>query len=127
MRVAALYDIHGNLPALEAVLADVRASGADRIVVGGDVFPGPMACESLALLQSLDVPVAFIHGNGDREVLNLMRDQHTGGFPRSFQPVMDWTLEQCSAHEQRTIAGWPATRYVVIDGIGVTFFCHATP
>src|SRR3954470_7450397 len=77
--IAALYDIHGNLPALEAVLADVRAAGVDQIVVGGDVFPGPMACESLALLQSLALPVAFIHGNGDREVLNLMRDQHTGG------------------------------------------------
>jgi predicted phosphodiesterase len=38
--VAVLFDIHGNLPALDAVLAEVRASGADQVVVGGDVIPG---------------------------------------------------------------------------------------
>jgi len=41
-RVAALYDVHGNLPALEAVLADVDALVVDTIVVGGDVASGPM-------------------------------------------------------------------------------------
>ena len=43
MRVAALYDIHGNLPALEAVLEDVRRAGVDLIVVGGDVCPARCA------------------------------------------------------------------------------------
>jgi Icc-related predicted phosphoesterase len=43
MRVAALYDIHGNLPALEAVLQDIRQANVDQIVVGGDVVPGPNA------------------------------------------------------------------------------------
>jgi Icc-related predicted phosphoesterase len=42
MQVAALYDIHGNLPALKAVLRDIRQAEVDLIVVGGDVFPGPM-------------------------------------------------------------------------------------
>ena len=46
MKVAALYDIHGNLPALEAVLREVAAAGVDAIVVGGDVLPGPMPSES---------------------------------------------------------------------------------
>ena len=69
MRVAALYDIHGNLPALEAVLRDVRDAGVDHIVVGGDVLPGPMPRESLACLQNLDLPVQYIQGNGDREVV----------------------------------------------------------
>ena len=40
-RVAALYDIHANLPALEAVLEEVRRSEIDCLVIGGDVFPGP--------------------------------------------------------------------------------------
>ena len=44
MRVAALFDIHGNLPALEAVLAEVEA---DVVVVGGDVAPGPQVQECL--------------------------------------------------------------------------------
>ena len=39
-KIAALCDIHGNLPALEAVLADVRSEGVDQVIVGGDVIPG---------------------------------------------------------------------------------------
>src|SRR2546421_6934997 len=66
MRVAAIYDIHGNLPALEAVLQDIRRARVDQIVVGGDVFPGPMAREALDLLLGLEMPVQFIQGNGDR-------------------------------------------------------------
>ena len=50
MPVAALYDIHGNLPALEAALEDVARAGADGVVVGGDVVPGPMPCETLVRL-----------------------------------------------------------------------------
>jgi Icc-related predicted phosphoesterase len=42
MRLAALYDIHGNLSALEAVLDDIRREQVEHIVVGGDVLPGPM-------------------------------------------------------------------------------------
>src|SRR5438045_3831686 len=60
VRVAAVYDIHGNLPALEAVLDDARRAGVDRIVVGGDVVPGPMPREALARLLDLDIPVQFI-------------------------------------------------------------------
>jgi len=69
MRVAAIYDIHGNLPALEAVLAEIRRVGVDRIVVGGDVVPGPMPGETIARLLELDIPVHCIQGNGEREVL----------------------------------------------------------
>src|SRR5437867_4436633 len=72
MRVAALYDIHGNLPALEAVLEDIRQAEVDHVVVGGDVLPGPMPTETIARLLDLDIPVQFIHGNGDREVLAQM-------------------------------------------------------
>src|SRR5689334_4273004 len=59
-RVAALYDIHGNLPALDAVLDDVRAASVDLIVVGGDVVPGPMPAECMARLLELDLPARFI-------------------------------------------------------------------
>ena len=69
MRVAALYDIHGNLPALEAVLEEVRQAKVDQIVVGGDVVPGPMPRETLRRLLGLDLPTQFIHGNGELAVL----------------------------------------------------------
>jgi putative phosphoesterase len=66
VRVAALYDIHGNLPALEAVLGELDA---DLVVVGGDVAPGPLVDECFAALEALDVPMRWVQGNGDREEL----------------------------------------------------------
>src|SRR4051812_14380981 len=66
MHVLALYDIHGNVDALEAVLAD--AAAPDAIVVGGDAVPGPFARAVLDRLESLTVPVHWIRGNGEREV-----------------------------------------------------------
>ncbi|PYT82050.1 MAG: hypothetical protein DMG40_07000 [Acidobacteria bacterium] len=48
MRIAAIYDIHANLPALEAVLGDIRKAEVELIVVGGDVVPGPMPRETIA-------------------------------------------------------------------------------
>lgn len=59
MRVACLYDVHGNLPALEAALADARETRVDRIIVGNDVLPGPMPRDCLDLLYVLDLPVEF--------------------------------------------------------------------
>jgi len=55
MRVAAVYDIHGNLPAPEAVLQEICQAGVDQIVVGGDVLPGPMPYETLTCLRDLGI------------------------------------------------------------------------
>lgn len=65
MRVAALHDVHGNLPALEAVLAEVASLGVDRIVCGGDVVAGPFPRECLHVLLERDA--VFLRGNADRE------------------------------------------------------------
>src|SRR4051794_18849150 len=121
-RVAALYDIHGNLPALEAVLRDVHDAGVDLVVVGGDVLPGPMPRECLALLQSLDVPARFIQGNGDREVV-----APTGAVPAPYVASMRWNAAQLTGDEARLLAGWPLTVSVAVSGIGDVLFCHATP
>src|SRR5690348_1727687 len=94
MAVAAVYDIHGNLPALEAVLEDIRLAKVDRILVGGDVLPGPMPRETIECLLNLDLPAQFIHGNGDREVLARMRGIEAGGVPEKFPGVIDWTAQQ---------------------------------
>jgi Icc-related predicted phosphoesterase len=69
MRAAAIYDIHANLPALEAVCREVKEAAVDLVMVGGDVLPGPMRRESLDLLEHLDTPVRYIQGKGEREVL----------------------------------------------------------
>jgi putative phosphoesterase len=63
--IAILYDIHGNLPALEAVLEDARAAGADRFVLGGDyALFGPWPHETVELLRTLDAD--WVRGNGER-------------------------------------------------------------
>ncbi len=69
MRVAALYDIHANLPALEAVLAEVDREGPDLIVVGGDVASGPLPVETIDRLRSLTGPVRYVMGNTDRYMI----------------------------------------------------------
>jgi putative phosphoesterase len=126
MRVAALYDIHGNLPALEAVLREVRESRVDLVVSGGDVVPGPMPREVLGSLLNFEMPVQFIHGNGDREVLAVRAGATTGRFPHSFLAEMQWCANQIDDKSARVMNGWaPFVRLHL--PVGVTLFCHATP
>jgi putative phosphoesterase len=125
-RIAALYDIHGNLPALEAVLEEVEAADVDLIVAGGDVVMGPMPRETLARLLDLDIPVQFIQGNCEREMLAELAGAPVA-VPEAVRPILRWTGEQLSAEERTLIAGWPATRRVTRSGSDNVLFCHATP
>jgi predicted phosphodiesterase len=127
MPVAALYDIHGNLPALAAVLDDVRAAGAGQIVIGGDVLPGPMPRETLEYLLRLEIPTRFIHGNGDRVVLAQMRGTEPIEVPEQFREGIRWTARQLTAEHEKILASWPASLHLEIAGLGDVLFCHATP
>lgn len=127
MRVAAIYDIHGNLPALEAVLDEVRRQEVDRIVVGGDVLPGSMPRQTLVGLLSLDIPTQFILGNGEVAVLEQMAGRTPVTVPELYRPIIRWTAQQLSSEHERILAGWPKTLRVEIFGIGTVLFCHATP
>ena len=130
MRVAAIYDIHANLPALEAALQDIRQTRIDQIVVGGDVLPGPMPRETIACLLALDIPVHFIQGNGDREVLAQMEGTETDWYrtaPEQWREPVRWTAQQLHPEHERLLAGWPKTLAVEIRGLGEVLFCHATP
>ena len=127
MRVAALYDIHANLPALEAVLADVREARVDRLVVGGDALPGPMPRETLDLLYSLDIPTDFIIGNGDRETAVAARGPVSGVIPEFFREAMRWNAAQLTSSDLDRIDSWPLTTQLTVEGIGEVLFCHATP
>ena len=113
MRVAALYDVHGNLPALEAVLADLAATPPDAIVVGGDVVWGPFPAECVALLRG--VGARFLAGNCEREVLTGDSDADR------------WCGERLDEDLRAEIAGWPATIELDLDVLGHVLFCHATP
>ncbi len=108
MRVAALYDIHGNAPALESVLADVPGSGADLIVVGGDVVEGPQPAETLELLEAIARPLVWVRGNCDRD-------------------PSEWVRERVGEERVAWLAGLPTTVTVDVDGLGATCFCHGSP
>jgi predicted phosphodiesterase len=127
MRVAAIYDIHGNLPALEAVIEEIRRAGVDRIVVGGDVLPGPMPRETLAYLFALDIPVQFISGNGDRVVLEQRAGRESAEVPEQFRDIIRWNAQELRPEDDHQIAAWPKTLRLDIDGLGQAFFCHAVP
>jgi predicted phosphodiesterase len=124
--VAVLNDIHGNLPALEAVLDEIRHAGIDRIVVGGDVFPGPLSHVVLRTLVTCGIPADFIYGNGEVAILAEIG----GGRPRVPEPhrgAIRWNAERLEAEDVRAIAEWPMTLRLTVPALGDVLFCHATP
>jgi putative phosphoesterase len=102
MRIAALYDVHGNLPALEAVLADLEHEPVDEVVFGGDLTWGPQPHETLELVRSVG-KASFVRGNADRE-------------------PDEWERSCLSEEEVAFLQGQPPM--VERDGV---LYCHATP
>jgi predicted phosphodiesterase len=121
MRVAALYDVHGNLPALEAVLMEVEASEADAVVVGGDIAIGPMPRATLERLLALGERAFFLRGNGDREIA----DPPQGG--DLWEERTRWSASQLDRGQLAWLAALPDTQTVDVDGLGPVLFCHGSP
>jgi predicted phosphodiesterase len=125
--VAALYDIHGNLPALEAVLAELHDDPPDAVIVGGDVCAGPMPVEVLTRLRELPWPVKWLRGNADRAVVMGF----DGTIPPELQdhPLYEgdaWAARFLSREQRDFIAAFPALAALSIEGMGNVLFCHAT-
>ncbi|MGI8826706.1 MAG: metallophosphoesterase family protein [Chloroflexota bacterium] len=130
MRIAAIYDIHGNLPALQAVLADVEAANVDLILAGGDVASGPMPTETLDLLMALGTRARFIRGNADREVVSRY-DQGAGTTAATADDpagrALAWTAERISRAQRDFLAEFSEQLTLQITGLGSAFFCHGSP
>ena len=126
-RVAALYDIHGNLPALDAVLDDVRREMVDLIVIGGDAIPGPMPRETMARMLEIDIPARFISGNGDRIVLAAAAGGSIDEVPARYRETIHWTAGRLDDECRRAIAQRPPAAQLRVEGLGDVLFCHATP
>jgi putative phosphoesterase len=128
MKIAALYDIHGNLPALEAVLKEIDQTHPDLILVGGDIVSGPMPRATLEQLLSLGNKVRFIRGNADREVVaafdGLPLDPN---LPEEVREVTVWTAKQLERSHRDFLAGLPEQLVIGVDSLLDVLFCHATP
>jgi putative phosphoesterase len=116
MRVAALYDVHANLPAVEAVLAEVDV---DTILVGGDAVLGPMPKETLRLLR--DRGATFIRGNCDREVAT------PGEGEELWTRRARWAHEQLDDEELAFLRDLRHPLPMEVDGLGEVLFCHGSP
>jgi|SoiMethySBSTD1v2_1073268.scaffolds.fasta_scaffold98585_2 putative phosphoesterase len=127
MRIAALYDIHGNLPALEAVLKEIRLADVHLVVVGGDILPGPMPRETLESLLELEIPVRFIKGNCENDAFAETRGIGEVRFPEQVKESMHWSAEQIFSEYEQLVYEWPDTLSLEVDGFGRVLFCHATP
>jgi len=130
--MAALYDIHGNLPALEAVLEEIGALGVDQIVIGGDVVAGPMPRGTLALLTAIGIPVRYIRGNADRETVACRRGGNMDAVPERFRMGLRWVAGELTSDDEHMLDGWPLTLRLPYMGgkegaDGDVLFCHATP
>jgi predicted phosphodiesterase len=115
VQVAALFDVHGNLPALDAVLAEPAVAHADLVLCGGDVVPGPFPSESLELLLDLGERLLAVHGNGEREVLARASDEAS------------WCAGRLTDDQLRWLRSMPATAHVPVGDVGDVLLCHATP
>jgi predicted phosphodiesterase len=129
VRVAALYDIHGNAPALEAVLDELPSEDVDVVLVGGDVLPGPMPEETLGMLRGLP-SARFVMGNGDRQTVAAYDSPPAA----PSQPVTDpveraasWAAGRLSTEGRDFLAAFEATVTLDIEGLGPTLFCHGSP
>jgi putative phosphoesterase len=124
MKVAAVSDIHGNLPALEAVLEEIRREKPDLIVSCGDVASGPMPAETIALLMTLD-KMRFVRGNADRGLIEEFDGKPAPPMPG---PFADWCARQITRDQRDFLASFEDTvTSDGVDGIGRVIFCHATP
>lgn len=129
MKIAALYDIHGNLPALNAVISELDQVQPDLIIVGGDIVAGPMPVQTLERLLQLKYPVKFIRGNNDREVVMIY-----DGIPlrsdisEKGREKLEWVAKQLNRSHRDFLAQLPDSLIQSLhDSKRDILFCHATP
>lgn len=114
MRLAVISDIHGNLVALEAVLADIKRRGVDQVVNCGDLCNSPLwPRETFDFLLALGLPT--VRGNHDRWMGELTREE--------MSPALAYTHDQLGLERRRALAALPVNR--MLDGD--ILMCHGTP
>lgn len=120
MRIAVLADVHGNLPALRAVLGELDREPVDAIIAAGDICSGPLVRRSLEMLEARPEPVHWIAGNSERETVAVFDGGEIPDGPAGRTAA--WSSGQLDRRWRDVIAGWPIA--VALDGV---CFCHGSP
>jgi putative phosphoesterase len=132
VRIAALSDVHGNLPALEAVHKAVNAARPDYVAICGDlVFNGPDPAGTLALIQELQRAGAFVTlGNTDVAVADgdftAAFPWYTEGAPDSVKVAAEWARDEIGDEGVDFLRRLPSERRLRV-GDDLVLFCHASP
>src|SRR5262245_27464198 len=132
-RIAAFSDVHGNLPALEAVQAAIKASAPDVVLVAGDlVLNGPDPAAVVDGLRELETTGAIIvQGNTDVAVADFDYAAAfpwlTDGVPEAFVAAAEWAHEQIGPERVDWLRRLPAERRVRTDDDTLVLACHASP
>lgn len=129
VRVAALYDIHGNLPALRAVLTEVASAGVETIVIGGDVIVGPHPRETIEQVMALGQRARCVRGNADREVVDAYDQGRVTPAAESSQAeqAAAFAAARITKQQRDFLAGFHPTVALDVDGLGPVLFCHGSP
>lgn len=122
MRVAVIADLHGNAPALRAVIRDLERHQPDVVVCCGDIAAGPLPRETLEELRRIDGLIA-VRGNADRESVEVFDELIEGEVP----PDSLWAGRQITESQRDWLAGLPTTVTLECDRLGTVVFCHGTP
>jgi putative phosphoesterase len=125
--IAFLSDIHANLPALEAAVADAKARGAKQIVSAGDLTGyGPFPSEVCRFLRSRRIPA--ILGNYDRKVIDVAKQgpSAAAGMKEKKRKILLWTVAHLDDQSLRYLAGLPERLTLRLDGRNFFVF-HGSP
>ena len=122
--VAVLADIHGNLPALNAVLGEADVAAADAVVLLGDIALGPMPAETLDMLAGLGERAVWVHGNCEREMVTAFDG---GEVPEPNGPQATASAALITRPHRDMLDGLPLTVALEVEGLGACVFCHASP
>jgi protein phosphatase len=126
MRLAVLSDIHGNLPALEAVLQDIHSHTHDGILVAGDLVGGPLANETIALLG--DIQADMIRGNSDINLLRYDRGDAPPPWRTSKQfAVLRWFHRDLRQPSLERLRGLPEERVIDAGPTSLIRVVHGSP
>lgn len=125
MTVAAIYDVHGNHFALEAVLAEIHQSHIQKVVVGGDLVWGPQPREVMDTFMKYKDEFLFIMGNSDREIAFCHVQENE---PQDIITELNqWCADQLKDEQISFLKGLPKELALSIEGIGDVLFVHGSP